>query len=252
MCAYNYCERTLSCHLICKRYKMIILKNVTKVYGKGNEAVTALKNVNLVIEDGKFTAVVGKSGSGKTTLMNILGALDLPTSGEVTVNGESLTKKSPKELALYRNKFTGFVFQSFYLEPSFTVLENVAMPLTIAGAAKAEREKKALSLLEKLDIKGKAYKKASELSGGQKQRVCIARALINGPKLVLADEPTGNLDSLNGREVIALLRQIADEGRSVVLVTHNTEDAKNADEIVTITDGIVTSDCMEKHGDLFL
>jgi len=230
---------------------MIILKKVTKVYGKGNEAVTALKNVNLVIEDGKFTVVVGKSGSGKTTLMNILGALDLPTAGEVIANGEKLSKKTAKELALYRNKFTGFVFQSFYLEPSFTVLENVSMPLTIAGVAKDEREKSALDLLEKLGIKEKAYKKASEISGGQKQRACIARALINNPKLVLADEPTGNLDSQNGKEVITLLRQIANDGRSVVLVTHNADDAESADEIVTICDGKVTSDYMERYYDLF-
>lgn len=229
---------------------MIVLKNVTKVYGAGDEAVIALRKVNLVIEDGKFTAITGKSGSGKTTLLNILGALDTPTFGEITVDGESLMKKSLNELAAYRNKYIGFVFQSFYLEPSFTVLENVCMPLTIAGVNRADREKKALELLEKLGIKEKAYKKASELSGGQKQRACIARALINDPKLVLADEPTGNLDSQNGKEVISLLRRIADDGRCVVLVTHNMDDAKSADNTVTISDGIVTADYMEKYKDL--
>lgn len=230
---------------------MIVLKNVTKIYGYGDEAVIALKKVNLVIEDGKFTAVTGKSGSGKTTLLNILGALDSPTAGEVIANGKNLAGLSLNELAAYRNKYIGFVFQSFYLEPSFTVLENVCMPLTIAGVSRAEREKKALGLLERLGIAEKANKKARDLSGGQKQRACIARALINDPKLILADEPTGNLDSKNGKEVIFLLKAIAGEGKSVVLVTHNPDDAKSADNIVTICDGTATADYMEKYKEPF-
>ena len=217
---------------------MIELKHVDKIYGKGEGAVHALKDVNVEIEDGKFTAILGKSGSGKSTLMNIIGALDSPTSGEVFANGKNLTKMSAYELADYRNKTTGFVFQSFYLEPTFTVLDNVAMPLVIAGVDRRTREEKAKAVLEQLGLSDKIGKMANELSGGQKQRVSIARALVHDPDIVLADEPTGNLDSQNGAEVMALLRQICDSGKSVVLVTHNMEDAKNADNVIFIKDGV--------------
>ncbi len=217
---------------------MIELKNVDKIYGNGESAVHALKNVNVTIEDGKFTAILGKSGSGKSTLMNIIGALDSPTGGEVFADGKNLTKMSQNELAEYRNKTTGFVFQSFYLEPTFTVLDNVAMPLIIAGEDRKSREKKATDILIKLGLEDKIVKKANELSGGQKQRVSIARALVHDPDIVLADEPTGNLDSQNGAEVMALLRQICDMGKSVVLVTHNMEDAKNADNLILMKDGV--------------
>ena len=219
---------------------MIELKNINKIYGKGENAVHALKNVNITIEDGKFTAILGKSGSGKSTLMNIIGALDSPTEGEVIANGIVLNKLSQKELAEYRNKTTGFVFQSFYLEPSFSVLDNVAMPLTIRGEDKKTREEKAIKILTKLGLEDKINKKANELSGGQKQRVSVARALVSDPDIVLADEPTGNLDSQNGLEVMKLLREIVDMGKSVVLVTHNMEDAKNADNIIMISDGVAT------------
>lgn len=217
---------------------MIELKHVDKIYGKGEGAVHALKDVNVEIEDGKFTAILGKSGSGKSTLMNIIGALDSPTSGEVFANGKNLTKMSADELADYRNKTTGFVSQSFYLEPTFTVLDNVAMPLVIAGVDRRTREEKAKAVLEQLGLSDKIGKMANELSGGQKQRVSIARALVHDPDIVLADEPTGNLDSQNGAEVMALLRQICDSGKSVVLVTHNMEDAKNADNVIFIKDGV--------------
>lgn len=219
---------------------MIELKNVDKIYGSGDGAVHALKNVNVVIEDGKFTAILGKSGSGKSTLMNIIGALDSPTNGEVFANGRNLTKMSPNELAEYRNKTTGFVFQSFYLEPTFSVLDNVAMPLIIAGEGRKSREEKAAAVLRQLGLEDKIGKKANELSGGQKQRVSIARALVHNPDIVLADEPTGNLDSQNGAEVMALLKEICAMGKSVVLVTHNMEDAKNADNIIDIMDGVAT------------
>ena len=217
---------------------MIELRHVDKIYGKGEGAVHALKDVNVIIEDGKFTAVLGKSGSGKSTLMNIIGALDSPTRGEVVANGRVLNELSPNELAAYRNRTTGFVFQSFYLEPTFTVLDNVAMPLIIAGESRKTREEKAAAILEQLGLSDKIGKKANELSGGQKQRVSIARALVHDPEIVLADEPTGNLDSQNGAEVMALLRKICDSGKSVVLVTHNMEDAKNADRIIRIRDGV--------------
>ncbi len=230
---------------------MIVLRNVNKIYGKGEGAVHALKDANLVIEDGKFTAILGKSGSGKSTLMNIIGALDSPTSGTIESNGVILNDLSKNDLAKYRNKTTGFVFQSFYLEPTFTVLENVAMPLTIAGENKKEREEKATKIIEELGLSDKINKKASELSGGQKQRVSIARALVHDPDIVLADEPTGNLDSQNGAEVMALLKKIVEKGKSVILVTHNMEDAKNADNIIEIKDGVATASYMEKYKDLF-
>ena len=230
---------------------MIVLRNVNKIYGKGEGAVHALKDANLVIEDGKFTAILGKSGSGKSTLMNIIGALDSPTSGTIESNGVVLNDLSKNDLAKYRNKTTGFVFQSFYLEPTFTVLENVAMPLTIAGENKNEREEKATKIIEELGLSDKINKKASELSGGQKQRVSIARALVHDPDIVLADEPTGNLDSQNGAEVMALLKKIVEKGKSVILVTHNMEDAKNADNIIEIKDGVATASYMDKYKDLF-
>ena len=226
---------------------MIILKNVNRIYGKDESAVHALKDVNLVIEDGKFTCILGKSGSGKSTLMNIIGAIDTPTSGKV-INGDlDLTSLKEDKLADYRNKTTGFVFQSFYLEPSYTVLENVVMPLTISGMKKKEREEIGKEMLKKLGLEDKTYKKANELSGGQKQRVSIGRALVNNPDYILADEPTGNLDSQNGAEVMALFKQIVQMGKSVILVTHNAEDAKNAENIVRIKDGVVTADYMSKY-----
>ena len=230
---------------------MIILRNVNKIYGKGEGAVHALKDVNLVIEEGKFTAILGKSGSGKSTLMNVIGALDSPTSGTIESKGVILNEMNKNDLAKYRNETTGFVFQSFYLEPTFTVLENVAMPLTIAGIDKKTREEKAINIIKELGLEDKIEKKASELSGGQKQRVSIARALVSDPDIVLADEPTGNLDSQNGAEVMNLLKEIVAKGKSVILVTHNMEDAKNADNIIEIKDGVATASYMDKYKELF-
>ena len=226
---------------------MIVLKNVNRIYGEGDGAVHALKNVNLVIEDGKFTCIIGRSGSGKSTLMNIIGALDTPTSGKVFNNDVDLSAFSEDELADYRNKSTGFVFQSFYLEPSYTVLENVVMPLTIAGMPRKEREELGKEVLTRLGLEDKINKKASELSGGEKQRVSIARALVRNPDLILADEPTGNLDSQNGAEVMSIFREIVKMGKSVVLVTHNVEDAKNAENVINIKDGEVHADYMDKY-----
>ena len=230
---------------------MIVLRGINKIYGKGEESVHALKDVNLVIEEGKFTAIIGKSGSGKSTLMNIIGALDSPTSGTIESKGVILNELDKNELAKYRNETTGFVFQSFYLEPTFTVLENVAMPLTIAGMPKTQREEKAKTIIEDLGLSDKVNKKASELSGGQKQRVSIARAWVSDTDIVLADEPTGNLDSQNGAEVMELLRDIVKKGKSVILVTHNMEDAKNAENIIEIKDGVVSANYMNRYEELF-
>ena len=223
---------------------MIKLVNVNKTYGKGDSAVHALKDVNLELPSGKFISIVGKSGSGKSTLMNIIGALDSVSdkkNSQVIVGDKDITKLKDNELADYRNKKIGYIFQSFYLEPTFTVLENVAMPLTIAGKKKKEREAMAMEAIKKLGLEEKAKKLASELSGGQKQRVSIARALVSNPDLVLADEPTGNLDSQNGQEVIKLLQQICYEGKTVVLVTHNIEDARKTDIMVEIKDGVISN-----------
>ena len=224
---------------------MIKLINVNKIYGKGDSAVHALKNVNLELPDGKFISIVGKSGSGKSTLMNVIGALDSVTDGDIESGGKVLGAMNEVKLASYRNKNIGYIFQSFYLEPTFTVLENVAMPLTIAGVKKTIREEAALAAITKLGLEDKTNKKASELSGGQKQRVSIARAIVHNPDLILADEPTGNLDSQNGSEVIKLLQSICDEGKTVILVTHNIEDAKKTDIMIEIKDGLIAN--IEHH-----
>lgn len=230
---------------------MIILKKLNKVYGETASATVALKDVDLVIEKGKFTAIVGKSGSGKTTLMNMVGALDKPTSGSLTIDEVEITNLTEDLLASYRNKTIGFVFQSFYLEPTFTVLENVAMPLTIAGVDRIERETKAKEILIKLGLEDKIYKKASDLSSGQKQRVCIARALINDPEIILADEPTGNLDTQNGEEVMKILKEISESGKTVILVTHDLDDIKYADNLIEIKDGVVSCNYSDRYEDLF-
>lgn len=229
--------------------KMIKLTNVSKVYGEGESAVHALKNITLDIPDSKLVSIIGKSGSGKSTLINLIGALDTPTEGEISNDDYRLTKLTSDELAEYRNKNVGFIFQSFYLEPYFTVMENVEMPLLIAGVDKKERREKAQVLIDKFGLSDKTDKKANQLSGGQKQRASIARALIHEPKLILADEPTGSLDIKNGEEVIAALREISAEGRTVILVTHNIEDAKKADYIIELADGEVVRTVDKSRGE---
>lgn len=216
---------------------MIELQEVTKVYGRGANAVTALDKLTISFEEGMFTAVVGKSGSGKSTLMHLIGALDKPTAGKIIVDGEEITKCKENALAEYRNANIGFIFQSFYLEPTFSVLSNIEMPLQIAGVKAKECEERARRALQRMGIEDKANSPARDLSGGQKQRVSIARAIVGDPKIILADEPTGNLDQENGSGVIKLLRELADGGRTVILVTHNLEDSKLADIVIELNDG---------------
>ncbi|NLP14889.1 MAG: ABC transporter ATP-binding protein [Clostridium sp.] len=221
---------------------MIKADSLTKIYYSSNNSFTALKEISFSIKKGEFLAIVGRSGSGKSTLLNILGTLDKPTFGSVTVNNKRLDCLTKKQLDQYRNKEIGFVFQSFHLEPSYSVYKNVEIPLLIANIPAKERKEKILNALFKVDMLGKEKNYAAQLSGGEKQRVCIARALVNSPSIILADEPCGNLDSVNGKVVMELLKKLAQEGKTVVLVTHNMEDAKMADRIITLKDGQVISD----------
>ena len=219
---------------------MIEIKDVTKIYngGKAGE-VKALDDVSLTIEDGEFVAVTGESGSGKSTLLNLIGALDAPTQGKIYVGGQDISGFSEEQAAKFRRENVGFVFQGFYLEESFSVLVNVEIPLILRGADEKEREALAREMLEKFDLADKAEAMPAQLSGGQMQRVCIARALAGGAKLVLADEPTGNLDSVSGSAVIDVFRKLTEEGVTIVMVTHNKEFAARCDRIIELKDGRV-------------
>jgi putative ABC transport system ATP-binding protein len=218
---------------------MIRLENVTKIYGSGEAAVTALAGVDLTVPDGCFLSVTGESGGGKSTLLNLIGGLDKATSGLVEADGKDLSALSDRELSQYRNKRVGFVFQSYFLEPAFTVLENAAVPLTLAGVPKKMREETAAELLRLVRLEHKMYKRANELSGGEKQRAAIARALANEPAILLADEPTGNLDAANAEDVMRILAAVHRAGRTVVLVTHNAEYARTAQVQIRIKNGSI-------------
>lgn len=221
---------------------MIELQHLTKIYGQGENRVVALDDVSYRLDGGGMTAIVGKSGSGKSTMLNLIGALESPTSGKVWIDGEDLFARSQDALAEYRNRKLGYIFQSFYLEPEFTVLENVAMPLLIAGVKKQIREQISNEYIDRLGLSDKRKERVKNLSGGQRQRVAIARALVSDPQIILADEPTGNLDSANGQEVMRLLRAIADSGKTVLLVTHNMQDAMLADRRIELQDGKIVSE----------
>lgn len=222
---------------------MIKLVNVKKEYNDLENKVIALSDINLEIEEGKITAIVGRSGSGKSTMLNLIGTLDIPTSGDIYFDDINVTKLKNDELLKFRNEKIGYIFQQFYLETSLSVLTNVEIPLMIRGINKEEREKQAFKILEKLDLKGKEKTICSKLSGGEQQRVSIARALIADPKLILADEPTGSLDSSNALTVLNILKDIAKTGKTVVLVTHNMDDAKKyANRIIKLQDGKIIED----------
>ncbi|MDY4592396.1 MAG: ABC transporter ATP-binding protein [Eubacteriales bacterium] len=220
---------------------MITIKNLTKIYGGDGTEVVAVNDISIEIPSGKFVAIVGESGSGKSTLLNLIGALDTATSGSIDIDGDRLEEMDKNQLAEFRNKKLGFVFQSYNLDLDFTVLENVEMPLLIAGVDKTTRREKAREMINKLNIGEKTDVFAKKLSGGQRQRVSIARALVGEPDYILADEPTGNLDSQNGAEVISILRQIADQGKTVILVTHNKNDAKAVDLVLEMKDGEIVN-----------
>ncbi len=213
--------------------------NIKKIYNLGKVRIEALKGVSLEIYRGDFLAIVGKSGSGKSTLMHILGLLDTPTEGEILLAGRKVTSYSSKELAKVRNKEIGFVFQSYNLLPRTTALENVILPLKYSTVPKIQWQPKAMEMLQKVDLSDRLQNKSNELSGGQKQRVAIARALINEPSIILADEPTGNLDSKTGAEIESLLISLNKEGKTIVLVTHDEDLAKIAHRRITLVDGSI-------------
>jgi len=221
---------------------IIRLEHLYKSYFLGKEEIPVLKDINLKVQKNEYVALMGPSGSGKSTLMNILGCLDQPTSGKYFLNDIDVSTMNDNELAHIRNKFIGFVFQTFHLLPKNTALENVEMPLIYAGLPKKERTEKARIALEKVGLADRMHHKPNELSGGQRQRVAIARALVNQPSLILADEPTGNLDSKTSIEIMNLLEQIYQQGNTIVLVTHEEDISKYARRIIRLKDGQIYAD----------
>jgi putative ABC transport system ATP-binding protein len=221
---------------------MIHMKGIRKVYSTGRVEVAALKGVDLDVGSNEYVAVVGPSGSGKSTLMNILGCLDTPTSGEYVLSGESVAGLDRNRLAEIRNKHIGFVFQNFNLLPYATALENVELPLLFAGLGAAERRSRAAAMLERVQLADRMDHRPTELSGGQMQRVAIARALVNRPAMVLADEPTGNLDSASGRAIVDLFGELYASGQTIVMITHDAGVAKIASRTVQIRDGEIVED----------
>lgn len=221
---------------------VIKIRNITRDFPLGNEIVKVLKGIDLDIERGEYVALMGPSGSGKSTLMNLLGCLDTPTSGSYELNGSDVSNMTDDELAEIRNKEIGFVFQTFNLLPRTTALENVALPMIYAGASKSERTERAKQVLADVGLADRMDHKPNQLSGGQRQRVAVGRALVNRPSIILADEPTGNLDSKTSEEIMNLFNDIHKAGNTVIVVTHEEEIAKLAHRIIRLRDGVVESD----------
>ncbi len=226
---------------------LIETKNLVKVYADEDVATRALDGVSLTINDGEFVAVTGASGSGKSTLLQVLGCLDRPTDGDYFFEGKQVSSYSDAELAHIRNEKLGFVFQSFNLLPRLSVLDNVMLPLVYAGVSKKERIERARAMIALVGLENRSAYQASQLSGGQKQRVAIARALVNDPKVIFADEPTGNLDSRSGAVVLEFLQMLNDQGRTLVVVTHELYVAEAARRVVHIVDGRIDSDQAVAH-----
>jgi putative ABC transport system ATP-binding protein len=218
---------------------VIELERVTKVYRTGPISVAALRGVSLSIRTGEYVAVIGPSGSGKSTLMHILGCLDTPTSGAYRLAGEDVSDMSETELAEVRNRRIGFVFQQFNLLASMTAWQNVELPLVYAGVPRAERKERAMDALGRVGLAGRVHHRPGELSGGQQQRVAVARALVTEPDLILADEPTGNLDSVSAADVLRLMGELHESGRTLVLITHDAEVASASERIIGIRDGLL-------------
>ena len=221
---------------------MISVKNLKKTYFLGGEEVYALDDVSLSIKEHEFVAIIGQSGSGKSTFMNMLGCLDRPDSGEITLDGTDILKCKEKELSVIRNKKIGFIFQQFHLLPKLSALENVELPLIYQGMPTKKRREKAVKALKAVGLEKRMNHKPNQLSGGQQQRVAIARALVGEPSLILADEPTGNLDSRSGKEIMMLLHNLYEEGNTIVLITHDNNVAMEAPRQVQISDGKIIKD----------
>ncbi|WP_149980038.1 ABC transporter ATP-binding protein [Pseudoalteromonas rhizosphaerae] len=221
---------------------MIRVENLCRTYGAGETQVIALSNVSLHIEEGEFVAVMGASGSGKSTLMNILGCLDTPTSGSYLLSGESIKEIDDESLSAIRNKKIGFIFQTFHLLTRLSAQENVSLPLRYTDTPKQQASERAMAMLDKVGLQNRAHHKPFEMSGGQRQRVAIARALVNEPKVIFADEPTGNLDSKTSHEIMQLLCSLHQQGHTLVMVTHEEDIAAYAKRIIRMKDGIVIED----------
>ncbi len=227
--------------------KVIELQNIVKDYYVGSITVNALKGIDLSINKNEYVAIMGPSGSGKSTLMNIIGCLDSLTSGKYDLNGTDVSFMSDNELAEIRNKEIGFVFQTFNLLPRYTAFENVVLPLVYAGTSTKERQKRAQEVIDSVGLSDRSHHKPNELSGGQRQRVAVARALVNKPSIILADEPTGNLDTKTSIEIMALFQEIHKQGNTIVLVTHEEDIALHAHRIVRLRDGLIESDIINEH-----
>ncbi|WP_027108231.1 ABC transporter ATP-binding protein [Lacticigenium naphthae] len=225
---------------------MIEIKDIVKIYRTGSETLTALDHVTLTIQEGEFTSIMGPSGSGKSTLMNILGLLDSFDSGKYFLNGKDVSDLTDDERAAIRNKEIGFVFQSFNLMPRMNVLENVQLPLVYAKVPMKERKRRAEEALKRVGLENRMYHKTNEISGGQKQRVAIARAIVNNPSVLMADEPTGNLDSKTTLDILRIFQQLNEEGTTIVMVTHESEMSAYTKRIISFRDGILQSDELQE------
>ncbi len=222
--------------------EVISLHNIIRSFSLGSEEIQALRGINLQIKKNEYVALMGPSGSGKSTLMNILGCLDTPSSGQYILNNTDVSLLNDDNLAAIRNKEIGFIFQTFNLLPKSTALENVILPLIYAGLGKEEREQKAFAALENVGLANRVKHRPNELSGGQRQRVAVARALVNNPAIILADEPTGNLDSKTSIEIMALFEEIHQKGNTIIVVTHEEDIARHAHRIIRLKDGMIESD----------